>query len=158
MAHNLILQLSRNPIPEDELLVEDDYYDNGFIGGDVDYVTDSDAETDVRRLSSGLKDIVRFDFENRTISFIFRDKFFRPRYDKFVEEMKKLLDDLSYEKFVSSDLDDFELGLYRLNLLSDDRRGFRVHFEGTPMSFSEFLRFAKDGEVFYYGNTLDYHS
>ncbi len=156
--HSRIFQISSNPINEDDYISEADYYDTGFIGEIADYVSDeTDRDDDIEWLKKSLDGVADFNGDCFTIKD--QRKYFEKRFSNFTKAAKDIL--LSTFEDFCTDANDFSLKMYRLETAYRDRFGFYVddngEYAGTE-TFDDFMRRVKNGDKFYIGATLDYHS
>lgn len=153
--HSRIFQISDKPISENDYINETDYYDTGFIGEIADYVSDdTDREDDIEWLKTYFKDVADFDGDSFTI--INQRKYFEKRFNNFLEVIKEI-SLLTFEDFCT-DGNYFNSKMWQLNVAYRDKFGFYMddEYAGTE-PLDDFMRRAKNGDVFYIGGTVDYH-
>lgn len=158
--HSRIFQVSSKPVDRDNYISESNYYDGWFVGSVADYVADVEEEDQkdsidwLDKYAAGSLKI-----EGNKVTVINKEEFFRRDYDNFI----KALDDLkniTLNQFTTGK-GDLDLNVYRLNSAYEDRYGFYVDDcgeYGGLMTINEFMRTKKDGDVFYIGGVVDYHS
>lgn len=150
--HSRIIELSTQPISEDERISESDYYDNGFIGNIADYVNGkTNRERDIKWFIAFLKAkdiIVANTDESFTMGENVREKFFKERY----EQLKNHMGNMSLEEFCSD-----SLNVYQFKTYIENKYGFYIHNDGCYETLDNFMRYVLDGQTWYFGGTLDYH-
>lgn len=155
--HSRIFQISAKPIEKADYINETDYYDTGFIGEIADYVSDdTDRESDIEWLKQRLEGVADFNGDSFTIKD--QRKYFEKKFSNFLEAIKDI-SLLTFEDFCT-DANDFSYKMYELESAYRDKFGFYIddngEYAGTE-PFDDFMRRAKNGDVFYIGATLDYH-
>ena len=160
--HSRIFQVSKKPIEETEYLEEERYYDY-FVGGVADYVDEvEDPIEDWNWLNDFSGGTIKIDTEKKTLTIIDKEAFFEKNY----ENWKKALDNLSnitLKDFVSNEKFDehsCSYNMWQLNSAYNDKHGFYIddndEYFGL-VTLPSFMRNRENGEVFYLGNTIDYH-
>ena len=151
--HSRIIELSKEPINVDERICESDYYDNGFIGSNADYVAPCDRTDAINWICGFLKNkdaITEFDTNKIVFSEDVKEKFFRDKFNEF----KKLTSEITFEQFAGEN--DFQLYLIKQSI--EDTSGFYVHYDGYYWTLDCFIRICvEDNSTWYIGGALDYH-
>jgi len=152
--HSRIIQISKEPIEKDEYFSECRYYD-GFINAIADYVVDSDRTADIEWLKSILGDAAEVDVQAGTFKIVNRMLFFMAPYTEFRQHIAEM-EGITLEDFASCKS---EFPMYMLQASYDDKYSFYLDSDENGMqTLMSFMRFAKDGDVYYIGATFDYHS
>lgn len=154
--HSRIFQISREPISKDKYISEDDFYDSGFIGEIADYVSDdTNRDDDIEWIKARLEGVVDFNGDSFTIKD--QRKYFEKSFSDFLEAIKDI-SLLTFKDFCT-DANDFSYKMYKLENAYRDEFGFYINDIGEygTEPFDDFMRRAKNGDVFYIGATLDYH-
>jgi len=132
--HSRIIQLSYQPITENEYITEELFYD-WFVGTIADYVSPTvDREADIDWFTRYLS---YFGAERKGNAIYFPDNF---KENYFKKRLEKLKDRVSN-------------GLVQL---INDKYGFYVYLDYL-MPLDDFVRKLKGNETFYFGNIIDYH-
>lgn len=155
--HSRIFQISREPINKDEYISEADYYDSGFIGEIADYVSDyTDRDDDIELIKARLEGVADFNGDSFTIKN--QRKYFEKKFSNFLETIEDI-SLLTFEDFCT-DESDFSYKMYKLESAYRDKFKFYINDNGEYAGtepIDDFMRRAKNGDVFYIGATLDYH-
>ena len=155
--HSRIFQISRKPINKDEYISEYDYYDSGFIGEIADYVSDdTDRDADIEWLKSRLEGVADFNGDSFTIKD--QRKYFEKSFSDFLEAIKEV-SLLTFQDFCTN-ANDFDYKMYKLKTAYRNEFRFYIDDNGEYAGrepLDDFMRRAKNGDVFYIGATLDYH-
>ena len=158
--HSKIIQISKEPIEEENYISESDYYES-FVGSIADYVADledDEVESEKRDFISSLekRGIVKGDNGNE-FTIVNKTKFFEGLYEEFVSHVQKLAD-ATLEAFCNGKLDD---AMYCLNTSYKNKYDIYIDDKGEwygLVPLSEFMRSVNNGETFYLGGAVDYHA
>ena len=155
--HSRIFQISKNEITEDNLIQDYRYHDY-FVGKIADYVVDSDSkEQDLKWLISCNKGLELIKEGNcYKLKIVSKAEYFAEKFEKFQGYLAEL-SNYSLEDFINSSK---WLDMFRLKDSYDNEYGFYIddndEYFGV-VTFDHFMRSAEDGDVYYIGNTFDYH-
>ena len=170
--HSRIFQVSTEPINEEDYISESTFYDSSFIGEVADYVNeDTDRADDINWLKEYIKDRggIEINEDENTITIVDKREFFEKGFEKFKELIEKL-EDINLIQFSGTaeqgDLENshfaFSTLMYDLKCEAEgDMFGFYVYDSdnwGYPARLDEWIRSTKNGDKFYFGATIDYHS
>lgn len=170
--HSRIFQVSKEPITEEYYISESTFYDSSFIGEVADYVNENtDRADDINWLKEyiGNRGGVEINEEEGTITIVDKKQFFEKSFDTFKELLNKLANtniiqfsgtaesgDMENSRFAFSSL------MYDLECEAEgDKFGFYVYDNedwGYPARLDEWIRSTKNGDKYYFGATIDYHS
>lgn len=144
--HSRIIQLSHQPITEDEYITEELFYD-WFVGTIADYVSSTaDREGDIDWFTSYLS---YFGAERKDDTVYFPDNFKENYFKERLEKLKDRVSKITLEDFYDSAV------TYGLVKLINDKYGFYVYLDYL-MPLDDFVRKLKGNETFYFGNIIDY--
>ena len=157
--HSRIIQLSKEPLDEYEWIKESDYYGSWFVGSIADYASDIDEGDRERQMKSWLGDFgsrgFKYDEKDMTLTVVDKGKYFMAKYSAFIDAAKKV-QAATLEQFSGYDLDHM---FYQMREAYEDK--FGIYIDGGNetglITMDEFMRYAKNGDVFYCGGILDYH-
>lgn len=174
--HSRIFQISREkPIEKDDYLDEDDLYpcdycSSAFVGNVADYVSAfGDADKDeIEWLKSayGIDGGLEVNAENRTITIVNKEVYFKNKFDK-LKELTDRLNSLSLSQFsltaLGEDAEHRDCSFYTIRyeideLLNGDKWGMYFYEDGCYDTVDEVIRGCANGEVLYIGQVFDYHS
>lgn len=153
--HSRIFQTSKEPISEDKYFDEGKYY-GGFVEQVADYVMESNRDDDLdwlRRAYEGRG--IEIDVAAGTITIVSRLEYFKPMFEKFQNKLNQMKG-LSLDAFMNTGFD-VDFAIYELTTYFSDKYSFYVDQSDYPVPFDEFVRDAKDRDVYYVGATFDYH-
>ncbi|MBR0420294.1 MAG: hypothetical protein IJI66_14125 [Erysipelotrichaceae bacterium] len=164
--HSRIFQVSDKPVPKDDYYTEDRYY-AGFCNEIADYVSDVEEDnrsSDIDWLADFLKDAAVRDGDKFTI--INKAKYFETKFKRYKDLLevcsKVSLDEFSGKKNINTESlgyhDEMPFGPLT-NLLEEsynDKFGFYID-DGYCITLDDYMRYIKDGDVFYIGAVIDYH-
>lgn len=155
--HSRIIQISKEKIDKDDYIEESDYWDN-FVGPIADYVSeDTDRDGDIEWFVEILKDSIEYNKDEESFTIKDRKKYFERSYDKFMKILNEISDTMTLDKYMSP----CDTVIYSLKSTYDDKFGFYIDDKGEYHGLStldNFMRYAEDGQKFYIGGTMDYHS
>ena len=155
--HSRIFQVSKNKITKDNLIKEYRYNDY-FVGKVADYVVDSEnKKADLEWLTSCNKGLELMVEDNcYKLKVVSKAEYFEKKFEDFQENIEKL-SNYSLEDFMDNSK---WLDMYHLKDNYDNEYGFYIddndEYFGIA-TFDHFMRNAEDGDVYYIGNTFDYH-
>ena len=170
--HSRIFQVSKEPINEEDYISESTFYDSAFIGEVADYVNqDTDRNDDIAWLKDYIEGRggIELDEAEMTITIVDKKKFFERSFNTF----KELLDKLASTNIIqfsgtaeSGDMENsrfaFSSLMYDLECEAEgDKFGFYIYDYGDygyPTRLDEWVRGTKNGDKYYFGATIDYHS
>lgn len=152
--HSRIFQVSAAPIAKEDYISSADYEDHWFTREIADYVSDNcDRDSDIEWLKS---DGLEIGTEKERAVLIVKDKhaFFNAAYESFRESLKEA---------EAMTIDDFcKIGTsfipFRVKHSYEDKYGFYIEDENELKTLDSWVRLVKEGDVFYIGGTVDYHS
>ena len=171
--HSRIFQVSKEPINEEDYISESTFYDSSFLGEVADYVNqDTDRNDDLNWLKENIEHRgggIEVNVDEGTITIVDKKKFFEKSFDTFKELLDKLANtniiqfsgtaesgDMENSRFAFSSL------MYDLECEAEgDKFGFYVYDNedwGYPARLDEWIRSTKNGDKYYFGATIDYHS
>lgn len=170
--HSRIFQVSKEPINEEDFICESDFYESSFIGGIADYVNeDTYFEDDIAWLKDYIESRggIEINEDENTITIVDKKKFFEQNFEKFKELLGKLSEVNIIQFSASAEPDDLANSRYALSTLlydfeceaEGDKFGFYIYDSkdyGYPVRLDEWVRGTKEGDKYYFGSTLDYHS
>lgn len=144
--HSRIIQLSHQPITEDEYITEELFYD-WFVGTIADHVSPTvDREEDIDWFTRYLS---YFGAERKGDAIYFPDNFKENYFKKRLEKLKDRVSKITPEDF-------YDLAVtFGLVHLINDKYGFYVYLDYL-MPLDDFVRKLKGSETFYFGNIIDY--
>ena len=155
--HSRIFQVSKNKIAEDDLIKEYRYNDY-FVGKVADYVVASDSKKqDLEWLTSCNKGLEIVVGDNcYKLKIVSKAEYFEKKFEGFKENLEKL-SNYSLEDFMSNGK---WLDMWNLKNCYDSEGGFYIddndEYFGIA-TFDHFMRSVEDGDIYYIGNTFDYH-
>ena len=161
--HSRIFQISSKPINKDEYITEANYdYDDWFLREIADYVDDIGESYQKETLEwLGMLDGISVDVDRRTVTVESKADFFLQKYVSFKNILKEL-EKISLKDFSTPDRHSFDYDMYRLNSCHKDKYGFYVDDSGEYgglVTLDEWMRYAAvEGETYYIGGIVDYHS
>jgi superfamily II helicase len=151
--HSFIYQLSNEIIKEDDLLYEEELYDD-FVGQIADYVNGNiDRNAAINELVISLTPYgIIYDPTDQSIVFKkgFKESFFKERFAK----LKKYVSELTLEEF-SGSTDTFPL--YCIKKTIEDKYGMYIYSDNVYITLDEFVRNMEEGKKYYFGSAIDYH-
>lgn len=153
--HSRIFQISKNPIPEDEYITDDKYFDN-FVGAIADYVMQSTDEDKI--IFQNIPGIL-YNAEENTITIENKHVYFADSYKNFKKQLQ-ILSDITEEEFCQNHQTDLSYHMFLLNESYDDKYGIYIdddYEEYGLMTLDDFIRHCKNGNTFYLGAVIDYH-
>ena len=157
--HSRIFQVSENPVPVDERISEDRYYD-GFVGSHADYVVTVEYQSDdyrddlrwIREANNGIK----VDIPNGTITVTSKKEYFDKKHDTF-KELASELADITLEDFTSGRQ---RFKMHDLTSAYDNKYGFYIddydEYAGLT-TLDDWVRSVEENKVYYVGSIFDYH-
>lgn len=153
--HSKIFQVSKQPIAKKDYYNADKYLD-WFVGEIADYTDDIHDEQDIISCLEWLGEVngLSVGVGNRTLCVESRALYFKDRYTSFQHALRKV-QNADFEAFC----DDVMLK-YNVSALAgvyNDRFGFYIDFDDDLMSLDEWVRYVKEGRMFYIGAVIDYH-
>lgn len=168
--HSKIFQISKERVTD---FITEYRYFNGFVGSIADYVGDMEKKywkDNWDWLASYAKDSI--EIKDGKLTIVSKKKYFESHYTAFMENIKKAAN-ISLEQFMSDDYSVEMTGpdgnTYKsrasflvsdINFAFSDKYGFYMddndEYYGME-TFDDFMRHAKDGDVFYLGSVIDYH-
>lgn len=158
--HGRILQISKNPIPEENYIDECRYCDHWILSR-FDYIVDmytSDSKERREEIEYILEGVagIKYDPAECTLTVTDKEAFFRPAYHTFMSKLYEL-ENCSLEAFASlrSEMPFFELQ----NAFEDE---FALYVDDNEemdgvLTLSAWMRYRKNGDKVYLGSVLDYH-
>lgn len=167
--HSRIFQIESRFCPEDEFITANGFSElSWFLDNIADYVANTAPESrqnDIEWLQNALGEEC-IEWNRAAESFIlregFKERFFAPYYEIFLEELDRLTKNISLKNFsASSKANPFDLGycIYKLNSAFNDKFSFYISSNEEPLiTLHEFIRYAKYDMPYYIGGILDYHS
>lgn len=156
--HSRIFQVSIEPI-EEENLIEDYRYEDGFVGSHADYVVKETSETDIESDLEWLQEATKgleVDKEKKTLKILSKEDYFKNKHEKF----KELADELSYislEDFISNEA---TFSVEDLKSAFEEKRGFYIDDNDEYIGIANldnWIRNAEENKTYYIGNIFDYH-
>ena len=161
MSHSKIVQISTDPIERKDWIVDTNYYDTGFVGSVADYVadvTDDERKACIEYLSTYPMPGIRVVPKSETLVIVSKEEYFRSRWEKAVATARSIAEmslvDFATPKGENAIRDMEYYGRDRYSVYVDDTA---TDFEFGFTYFDDFVRQAKDGDVFYIGGIVDYH-
>jgi len=149
--HSRIYQLTKEPIPKEEWLTEEDFFDTSFIGAVADYVRtqpETERQDDIEWLMSQTKGVFAIDKDKVHVLPGAKQRYFSEKFNKFKEKTENL----TLDEFCNSDT------IWELNRLMQEEYTFYVYDEHACWKpLDQFIRDAEEGAVFYIGGIVDYH-
>lgn len=162
--HSTIVQIGTAPVKNSKYISEYDEYDTWFFDRICSYVTadiDRDASIECFReaLSLAWPFVEFFTNKDGDSGFVIRDGFrnayFGKKLAKFREDLCKLSEAATLERFVAGELDE---NLSRLQADYNNRSGFYIYgYADELVTLDEFLRRAELNTPYYFGGTVGYH-
>lgn len=167
--HSCIFQVSSTPISEGDRVDEDRYVDR-FIGSVADYVDELTGESHdhaIEWLKVCLEGAVKI--EDGKLIIINRMKYLKAMYLRFLDALNSLMNNVSEDSFAGNNRDaadaidyahSVDFLMYQLKNAYKDECGFYMDDNDEKLGnvpLIEFMRNAKDGEVYYLGSVMDYH-
>lgn len=152
--HNMIFQLSDEPIQKENFLQEEILY-GSFVGEVADYVSsDVDRDAEIKSfVESELEPYgVFYNPSEQSIIFMqnFKRKYFEKQYQKFQEYVSKI----TMKIFAGySDTS----ALYQLQMTIERQFETYIFIDNNYMTLDEFIRNMKEGQKYYFGSAIDYH-
>ena len=151
MAHERIFQLSTEPIAEDEVLRASNLYESELLTTIANYVYDDGIERD-EDISSFVMSLNK-DFIEKTQDYIifkpgFRKDHFAIQYSQF----KAIAQAMSIEDFTEE-----TTNLYHLRQAIENQVGPIIFLE-YAQTFDEFVRSLFEGEKYYFGGVVGFHT
>ena len=161
--HSRIIQISKEPINEDDYLSEDKYYDI-VCGALADYVDgDTDRDDDIEWFIGCLGDSISYNKDEQSFTIIDKEKYFDKAFEHFQELLKKL-SDTTLKVFSGigkkEEIYQFTTDMYSLKSTYDDEFSFYIDDNGEYFGMStidNFMRNVENNTKFYIGTTIDYH-
>jgi hypothetical protein len=159
--HSRIFQVSNSPIGKDNYITPDDFYEHWFTNSIADYVDTSNRTDDIEWLRKTLQPNnpnVEFgkDTQGKYFSFNadFKTLYFKPKFESFMKAVNEAARS-SLEEFAS----DSEMGMivFRIKTMYDDKYSFYFYEDDEFITMDEFIRYAREGQKYYIGGTIDYH-
>lgn len=159
--HSRIIQLSVEPIEDEDFLTEDviiqeyDIESGGAVWSVADYVYEVDANEVIGNVLEFLPmSYIDLDKKDRQMV-VFQEGFKKKYFESRLIEVKQKISLMSAEVF-SGD----EPGLYAISKLIEDRFSLYVYGEeGFTMTFDRFVRdYLSEGESYYIGGAVGYHA
>lgn len=119
---------------------------------------------------SQYKDIFEISKEGNffKLKIVNKRKFFEKSFESFSLALAKISEKLTFEVFTEREYD-FSSEMYNLNAAYDDKYAAWIYMSETVvengisrdytsfLTFAEFMRGVKDGDIFYLVSTFDYH-
>jgi len=163
--HSRIFQITKEKLPKSEWISSNDYYDHWFTNRIADYVDDDvNRDSDLDWFFSVMEGVVRRDEKNgNKFKVIDKLEYFRTRHEEFIHALNELqsitIRQLAGEEPIKP------CGLsylkYKLDSAYNDEYSFYVddnHEWAGLDTLDEFMRRVHDGDEFYIGGVVDYHS
>lgn len=154
--HDKIIQISDEPIDEDDYIDESKFYDHWFLVNIADYIQDvpsSERRSVIKNFLDrpGLK----YNHNKDTLTIIDKRLYFEYKYDEFkkcIEEIREW----SIDDFSSNDPNFIFI---KLKDMYEDKYGTYIYDTKDRCLYclDEWIRDSDDGDVFYVGNVIDYH-
>lgn len=156
--HSRIFQISSNPIAKEDYIRESDFFDHWFTTERADYVNeDTDRDSDIDWLKSATSGL-EFGVDEGGEYFVLKNKseFFEKTYTRFTETIDELTS-LSMQDFSTTKIDHL---MWELKNAWNNEYGFYVAYESTwdIDTLYAYMRYCNEGDKFYIGATIDYHS
>ena len=153
--HSRIFQVSMEPINKADYIVESDYWDHWFTNTWADYVSeDCDRKDSIEWLKNCYETKgIKFGTDDNGEYFIVKNK------QAYFENSFKAFTDI-LEEIAKYTIEDFTYGfieMYSLKQAYENKYGFYVDADGELMTLDSFIRGCATGEIYYIGNTIDYH-
>lgn len=155
--HSRIFQVSKEPVTEDKL-IEEYRYEDGFVGRIADYVVkQGDITEDIEWLTRCKKGIEVTEKDGiTTLKIVSKRDYFEGAFENFQKLINKFSD------YTLSDFIDSKnwLDFYQLKDSYDDQHAFYIDDNDEYFGIAtldEFMRNVEDGDIYYIGNTFDYH-
>ena len=155
--HSRIFQVSKKRITKDNRIEEWRYEDN-FVGRVDDYVVKTeDTDNDLKWLTTCKKGI-KVTKKSRviTLEIVSKEEYFEQSFEEFKELIKKFNDYTLSDFIDSKNWFDF----YQLKDSYDDKHAFYIDDNDEYFGIAtldEFMRNVENGDIYYIGNTFDYH-
>ena len=160
--HARIYQISKNPITEDDYITEDRYYD-WFVGSVADYVDgQTNRQGDLENLKENMErlGIAKFSSDLSFMTIVDKSKYFDVKYIRWKELLSQLLA-TPFEVFCGGEgVNSLSMAEYGLREVYDDKYGIYMDDNGEyygNQTLDEFMRNTNDGDIWYFGATIDYH-
>lgn len=160
--HSRIFHLeSSKQLLEDYKLTESSiiFENEWFLNSIADYIDeDTNKESDIKwfigYIESEVEDKSLFEVTEYN-NIVFKKGFKEAYFEKRFEEFKKKASELTLSNFCSNS---YDIDLYRIEMLIEDKFGFYIYSEGELVTLDSFMRDLQDEDIkLYFGNTLDYH-
>lgn len=157
--HSRIFQVTKEKQDKENWISESDYYDCWFVGEIADYVSDDvDREDSIKWLANATGGVLSV--EGDVVTIVGKEKYFESKFAEFNEQLNRLTK-INVKQFAGDEASDVDIAVYRFKAAYDDRYGFYVDDGGEYgglITFDEFMRHSKNGETYYIGGVVDYHS
>lgn len=161
--HSRIIQISHEPIAEEDYLDEYRYVD-GFVGHIADYVSESDRASDIDWLENCLNGAIEVSKDKSFFWVTDKAKYFERKFEGFQEYARKLsgftLEDFAGDGEAREWGESLDSVMWKLRSIYDDEYAFYVddgdEYAGIE-TLDSFMRRAVNGDKYYLGATFDYH-
>lgn len=165
MSHSVILQISKQPIKEDDYFCANSYYfDDGgnVIGGAVDYIRDMDEQEMKEALENlefyqkdGYYKGFAIDAKERTLTIVSKAEYFKDKYADVQKACQEILD-MGIDGFVGPHA---AFVIMNIGYYGNDAYGLQLsEYDGSCNSMDYFMRVADEGDKYYIGAVIDYHT
>ncbi|QSX04795.1 hypothetical protein JYG23_08750 [Sedimentibacter sp. zth1] len=158
--HSRIFVYSKNNKIKKSNITTSSFNEHWFTNNIADYVVNSSLHEDIKWLKATLNDLpIDVDIDRKYIISHddFKTMYFKDKYNKFIELLVKKKDDITLDKFSSSNIYIFN-DLWQLNNLYNDKYSFYFCNEGIELlTMDEFVRKMEDDCKYYIIKTFDYH-
>lgn len=157
--HSRIIQVSKNPIPKEDLISESYFsYDHWFFHI-ADYIADIPAnewqEEYESFLGNYLDSHIKINYKRNSLKIKDIGSFREKKRKLLAEKAKKLLARLETPG------EDYSMALYQLNGTNNDKLGVYIvledEYHDSLETLDEWLDSVADGEKYYLGAVIDYH-
>ena len=153
MAHSRIFEVSKYKMDPSDWLVADELAESTFVGNIADYVRnigDIDRQESIEWLSKytvGALDVTLEDSDYKlALAQNAKQTYFKERF----ESLKSMINKMTIDEFAD------DLTAWTMQELITQRYSFYVYEEGLYQTLDNFVRNAKDGEIYYICGVLDY--
>lgn len=161
--HGAIIQISKEPIGEDNSINVDKYYNGTFVPEHADYVrkmTDSERTAEITSLDSWLREIDCGKIEDDVLYVTNKENFFKEPYENFNQTLESLNQRNDFKTFVKGYT--MEWAIRRLGVVFNGLHSYYVDWnddEATDdaLTLTDLFRELNDGDKIYIGELIDYH-
>lgn len=160
MSHSVILQISKQPIKEEDYFCADSYYyDDGgnVIGNAVDYIRDlslTEMQEELKSMEFFQHKGFAIDAKERTLTIVSKAAYFEEKYAKVQKACQEMLD-MGMDGFIEPHA---AFVIMNIGYYGNDDYGLQLsEYDGSCDSMDYFMRVAHEGDVYYIGAVIDYH-